>query len=619
MPRKLKKNLGLVHLFAVAAGAMISSGLFILPGLAYAKSGPAMIAAYMLASLFIIPVMLSVAELATAIPKAGGNYFFIDRSMGPVMGFLGGCTDWLLLTFKGAFSLVGMGLFLILLYPDLSQFEIKMISVVFCLLVAGVNLIGVQVTGRFQLAMVIMLLTVLISFVAVGSSEIQTDRFIPFAPFGGLSILETAAFIFISYAGITKAVDVSEEVQNPGRNIPLALLLAWGVVSSIYVLVLIVTVGTLPASELQNSLTPISLAASTFWDQTGAIALGFAAILAFATTANASLLTASRAQLAMSRDNLIPKSFKKLSKSGTPTVAILCTTTVIISIILLLSLENLVKAASTLILLLFIFLNLSLIIMRESKIHHYRPKFNAPLYPYVQIVGILIYTLLIYEIAAGSMLFVVLFLSACLMWYFFFARQKIEREYGLLHIIQKIRGIKKTNYLIEEELREILIERDDISAKHFTSLIKNAHIIDYEKLPTPFTFSQKLIRILTAKLKIPDQKIIQAITNRKKTHSAMIKPGVLIESVIIPGHFDVQCILIRCKKCGILSAFYPSAHSIFVIVSPSDKDQFYLHTLLWLTNIIHERGFSKKWLKAKDNKALRQVILSLWKKRDIRF
>ena len=81
---ELRKDLGLFDVFCIASGAMISSGLFILPGLAYAKAGPAVVVAYIIASLLVIPAMLSKAELATAMPKAGGTYFYIDRSMGPL-------------------------------------------------------------------------------------------------------------------------------------------------------------------------------------------------------------------------------------------------------------------------------------------------------------------------------------------------------------------------------------------------------------------------------------------------------------------------------------------------------------------------------------------------------
>ena len=88
--KNLKRELGLFEVFCIASGAMISSGLFILPGLAYAKTGSSVIISYLVASLLIVPTLLSKAELATAMPKEGGDYFFIDRSMGPGVGTIGG-------------------------------------------------------------------------------------------------------------------------------------------------------------------------------------------------------------------------------------------------------------------------------------------------------------------------------------------------------------------------------------------------------------------------------------------------------------------------------------------------------------------------------------------------
>lgn len=113
----LKRDLGLLDVFCIASGAMISSGLFILPSIGFSKAGPAVIVSYIIASLLVIPAMLSKAELATAMPKAGGTYFFIDRSMGPMMGTIGGFAAWFSLAFKSAFALLGIGIFAMLINP----------------------------------------------------------------------------------------------------------------------------------------------------------------------------------------------------------------------------------------------------------------------------------------------------------------------------------------------------------------------------------------------------------------------------------------------------------------------------------------------------------------------
>jgi len=94
--KKLKKEIGLLGVFSIAAGTTLSAGFFLLPGLAAQQAGPALILAYVLAAIPLIPAMLSVVELATAMPKAGGVYYFLDRSLGPLVGTIGGIGTCLL-------------------------------------------------------------------------------------------------------------------------------------------------------------------------------------------------------------------------------------------------------------------------------------------------------------------------------------------------------------------------------------------------------------------------------------------------------------------------------------------------------------------------------------------
>jgi len=101
MERALKKELTFLDIFCVATGAMISSGLFILPGLAFARAGPAVILSYVIAGIFCLPTLLSMAELTTAMPKAGGDYFYIMRGFGPLLGTLAGFSTWFSLSLKG--------------------------------------------------------------------------------------------------------------------------------------------------------------------------------------------------------------------------------------------------------------------------------------------------------------------------------------------------------------------------------------------------------------------------------------------------------------------------------------------------------------------------------------
>ncbi len=451
----LKKELSLLDLFCIATGAMISSGLFVLSGLAFSKTGPSVIISYFLSGIFIIPAMLSKAELGTAMPKAGGNYFFIDRSMGPQMGTLGGLTDWISLSLKSAFALFGMGIFVSLLNPGMTEFQMKLVMVACCIVFTLINIYGVSPTGKIQIAMVAGLLFLLILYIVLGSFSIQLQRYTPFMPFGVRPVLRTAGLVFVAYLGLTKIVDIAEEAKNPGRDLPLAMILSWVVVAFLYSLTVFVTVGAVDASQLQKSTTPISLGAKIFMGKSGELLMGVAAILAFATTANATVLVASRTPLAMSRDQLVPGSLKGISRRGTPVPAILLTSFSMIIALLSLNLESLAEATSTMTFLLFILVNLSLIIMRESKIENYKPRFRAPLYPWIQIFGIITYGALIIEFGIVPLAIVGIFIGCGLCWYWLYGRGKARREYAFMCVVDRIKGVRSTHAELAEELKKI--------------------------------------------------------------------------------------------------------------------------------------------------------------------
>ena len=110
--KTLTRQLGLLDVFAICTGAMISSGLFVLPGLAASKAGPAVVLVYPLSGLLLLPSLFSKAELATAMPRAGGTYFFISRSLGSMFGTIDGVGVWLTLVLKSSIAMVGLGAYL---------------------------------------------------------------------------------------------------------------------------------------------------------------------------------------------------------------------------------------------------------------------------------------------------------------------------------------------------------------------------------------------------------------------------------------------------------------------------------------------------------------------------
>jgi amino acid transporter len=381
--------------------------------------------------------------------------------------------------------------------------------------------------------------------------------------------------------------------------------------------VIFVTIGITSPIQLESSLTPISLGADSIpiLGGFGGAVMAIAAILAFVTTANAGLLAASRDPMAMGKDQLLPKSFSMVSKRGTPTFSIISTSGFMIFVILFLDIENLVKTASLLKILLFLFVIFSLIIMRESKIRNYNPKFKSPLYPYIHIFGVLGLIFIIFEMGIIPMTFVGIFLLFGFCWYWVFARDKIWREYSLLHIIERVTGEKSTGYLVDEELREILIERDQLEEEGFEKLIKTCDVLDiYKYLPTD-KFSMLLAEKLAKRLNLSENKIFKLLMNREKDSNIIIQPGIAIVSNMIKGRDKFEIIIVRSKKGMILSDNVNPVHAFFIIIASPDNKNLYLHTMMWIIQIAEEADFEEEWINAKNEDELRDIFLKAWKKR----
>jgi len=606
----LKKELGLFEVFSIAAGAMISSGLFILPGIAFAKAGPAMILSYIIAGLLVLPALLSKAELVTAMPKAGGDYFYITRSMGFAPGTVAGLASWLSLSLKTAFALMGMGIFAILINPAISIPEIKAIAVALCLVFMMINLLGIKEAGITQIVLVILLVAILGLYVIRGFTSVDPSRLDQFMPYGFGRVLSTAGLVFISFGGLTKIASIAEEIKNPKITVPVGMLLAYFVVLCLYVAVTFVTVGVLEPGILRESLTPISTGAKTFWGLGGVIITAIAALLAFISTANAGIMSASRYPLAMSRDEILPPIFSRINKKfKTPHIAIMVTTLFMVVTILFLDLEVLVKAASTMLLLLYISANLAVIIMRESRMQNYQPSFRAPLYPYIQIAGILGYSFLIVDMGAFTLATTAIFIIGALMWYFFYVRPKITRESALMYIVERVTDRQIATETLREELREVVKEREEIIEDEFDHTIKDAMIMDIEEKMHFDDFIQIASEQLSKRLNFPKEKFVRLFIEREKQSCTALRPGLAIPHIIIDGKDKFDVLLVRAKE-GIIFPDAPEpVHIVFVLVGTQDRRRSHLRALMAIAQIAQHHDFDKNWRKVARIEDLRDIIL----------
>jgi APA family basic amino acid/polyamine antiporter len=608
---ELRRDLSLFDVFCIASGAMISSGLFILPGLAFAHAGPSVILSYFIAGLLSVAGMLSIAEMTTAMPKAGGDCYTVIRSMGPAIGTVAGILSWFSLSMKSAFALVGMSVFTILLIP----LDIHIIAVAFCLIFLFINLIGIKEAGKTQVVLVVLLFMLMIIYVVFGLPAVHVTRFAPFAPKGFTSILSTSGFVFVSYAGLLKIASIAEEIKNPKRNIPLGMIVSLVVVSIFYTLMVFVTIGVLEPDALNNTLRPITDGAMSFLHGWGGIALSIAAILAFLSTANAGLMTAARSLVPLSRERLLPDAVGRINKRfHTPHVALLITGLFII-LSLFLKLNILVEAASIVLILTNILACLSVIILRESRLFNYQPSFRTPLYPWMQIFGVISLAFLLFEMGSEPLIISCVLIVLGIFTYWFYGRIRASKEYALVHLIERVTAQELTSLNLENELKHIIRERDEIVMDRFDHLVEQCPVLDIEG-PAIIEECFRLIAVeLSARFDMNEKEITACLFNREKDISTALSPFLAIPHLVIPGKNRFDILIARCKQGVRFSSEAPTVKAIIVLIGTQDERNFHLRSLAAVAQIVQHPDFERRWLAAKNIGQLRDIILLGQRKR----
>ena len=386
--KKLERTLSLPGAIAVSIGGMLS-GIFVLPGLAVGITGSSVWLAFLVAALCILPAVLSKSELGTAMPKSGGTYVYIERAFGPLFGTIAGIGLWLSLLLKSAFSLVGLSAYLYVVI-NIDEAYTKAIALLALLLIFLLNVFGLKKVEKTQLFIVSVSIISLIVIIVLGFNSFDTRLTEPVFSDGTDGFIAGVAFLYISYAGVTKIAAIAGEIKNPAKNLPLTMIISLFLITTIYCMVALALVGNVEASILATDIKPIHTLFQTIGGDTFGLIAGVVGVLTLMSMANSGVLASSRFPFAMSKDGLLPGYLAGINpKFMTPASAILTTSTLIALAIIFLDVVKIAKLASAFKVLMFIFNELTVIVLRETNAQWYKPTFKSPLYPYVQIFGIL--------------------------------------------------------------------------------------------------------------------------------------------------------------------------------------------------------------------------------------
>ena len=439
---ELAKDLGPLAALTIGVGTMIGAGIFVLPGTAIETAGTLAVASFALGGVIALLTAMSASELGTAMPRSGGAYYYVNHALGPLFGSIAGWANWLGLAFASAFYMFGFGDYVTAIFAVEQTFTLGPISMTLAKVIAiggalfftAINYIGAKETGRLQNVIVVILVAILAVFTLLGTLQADPANLPPSNGLGPTMV--TTGLIFVSYLGFVQITSVAEEIKEPGKNLPRAVIGSVLLVTTIYALVLIVMSAAVPEGFVAEVSARGDIAVVEVGERLqGAImggALLFGGLLATASSANASILASSRINFAMGRDSILsPKINEIHDRFATPYRAIAITGVLILVFLVAGNLELLASIGSALHLIIYGLLNLALIVMRTADPEDYEPDYTVPLYPIVPILGAITSFALIYYIRNDATLISLGIVAAAVAWYAVYARTRTTKQ-GIL-------------------------------------------------------------------------------------------------------------------------------------------------------------------------------------------
>lgn len=254
----LKRNLGLFSITMLGIGATIGAGVFVLTGHAAGEAGPAVILAFVLNGVLAIIVSINYMELSTAMPKAGGSFFWVSEIIGRKAGFFTGWIGWFARLTAAALYALGFGSFTenFLYSTNLLPFE-NLSIIVSILIVLGfilVNIRGSAETGKAEIVVTSAKIFILVIFVGFGIAFIQgldepLESYQPLLPQGFMGVFLAMGLTFVAFEGFEVITNTAEETRNPRKNIPRAIFLTLVVSTVLYVVIAFVMIGAIKVPD----------------------------------------------------------------------------------------------------------------------------------------------------------------------------------------------------------------------------------------------------------------------------------------------------------------------------------------------------------------------------------
>jgi amino acid transporter len=411
----LERRLGLFSVIIISLSAMIGSGLFVLPSLAYAEVGGGAWLAYVIAALVVIPGAISKSELASAMPTSGGSYVYIERVFGPLFGTMMGLALWASFLLKAAFALIGFSAYLMFVQAEYGEYVTSLEAALGMLVIISmVNILGIKRVKIVQTPIVVLALILLLglTIMAVINGDADWSRIEPTLETSSdwIGMGETAALVLVSYAGVTKVAAIGGEIKDPGRNLPGGILASLTIGAILYALIVATMIAVIPDASFFDSSghvieDPVRVFAYEVAGHNVSIIAAIIAILTMTSMSLAGILAASRYLFAMSLDNLLPEALEEVhSRYETPHLAIILTAIMMAFALITIDVHAVAEYASGFQIMAYVLMCISVMIMRKATSSHawYQPSYSSPFHPFLQLFGILSGFSLLYFMGAEA-------------------------------------------------------------------------------------------------------------------------------------------------------------------------------------------------------------------------
>ena len=281
----------------------------------------------------------------------------------------------------------------------------------------------------------------------------------------------------------------------------------------------------------------------------------------------------------------------------------------LVLVALFLKLEILVKTASAVFMLSYILCSVSVVVLRESGLQNYRPRFRTPLYPWVQIAGVVGFAFVILEMGEEAFLISVALSVAAFSIYWFYGRANVRRESALLHLIQRITAKELVTGSLEMELKQIIRERDEIALDRFDSVVEDSTVLDLREYMDAEGFLGLLAQRAAKRVGADASELLGLLRAREREGSTILRPGLAIPHIIVDGKESFHIILARSMRGVLYGEDARPVHAVFVLVGTKDERNFHLQALAALAQITQDPEFDERWMAARDEQALRDVVL----------